>query len=94
MSILGKLLPSDALSSERLPPSVVGGLSLLLLATYSLGDVLILLGSEWSHLYGVLGVSAIRWEETIAYLGRISEKQSNAWHALRLACIWYLKCIT
>ncbi|MFP6900644.1 MAG: hypothetical protein VCA36_06850, partial [Opitutales bacterium] len=68
MSIFSKLLPSDALSSERLPASVIWGLSILLLATYSLGDVFILLGSDWPHLHGVLGVSAIRWEETIAYL--------------------------
>ncbi len=36
--------------------------------TYSLGDLLILTSSEWPHLQGALGVSAIHWEEIIAYL--------------------------
>ena len=58
----------EALSSERLPASIGWSLSILLLITYSLGDLLILTGSEWPHLHGALGVSAIRWEEIIAYL--------------------------
>tara|TARA_Y100000588_G_scaffold49332_2_gene46481 strand:- start:12666 stop:14585 length:1920 start_codon:yes stop_codon:yes gene_type:complete len=68
VNILGKLLPSGSLSSERLPLFAIWGLSILLLITFSMGDLLILLYSEWPHLHGVLGVSAIRWEENVAYL--------------------------
>ena len=45
------------------------GMSLVVAAVFSVREkLLILLNSDWPHLYGVVGVPILHWEEIICYL--------------------------
>ena len=54
--------------SEYLDWRVICLISVYITGVFSLRDLLILLDNEWPHLYGVVGVSSIRWEEIVNYL--------------------------
>ena len=54
--------------NERLGWGVIALISAIILFLFSFRDIVILLGSSWPHLYGVIGVSRIRWEEIVFYL--------------------------
>lgn len=67
-TIISKQFSSTALNQKKLSNWISYGLTLLLLVLFGLSDILILMGDAWPHLYGVLDVSAQRWEEVVLYM--------------------------
>ena len=58
--------------NERLGWGLIAFISATILFLFSFRDIVILLGSSWPHLYGVVGVSRIRWEEIVFYLPHVT----------------------
>lgn len=54
-------------------------ISLLVVAIFSVRELSILILSDWPHLYGVVGVPIIRWEEIILYLPFATEFTWSNW---------------
>ena len=62
------LSPPAAAPGARLSVGMRVAVSVLVLLVFGLGDLLVLLFSNWPHLYGVAGVPVQRWEEITIYL--------------------------
>jgi hypothetical protein len=59
---------SSALKRDAIPWWLRIILTLWVVFVFGLPDILILLKSQWAHLYGTVGVSIQRWEEVVLYL--------------------------
>jgi hypothetical protein len=65
---ISSLFSTAPLQSTALTRTTWVGMTVLLLMLFGLSDVLTLVGSDWPHLTGVVGVPLQRWEETVVYL--------------------------
>lgn len=78
-SIFSSMLFLKTPPRETLPVGLKIGLTAFLFILFGFSDLLILLSSEWPHLYGAVGVPVQKWEEIVIYA---PFAEAFSWHNL------------